>query len=105
MEIQGTVKVDMGTIYVCYHENSFELEPEEGKISNMIATNDIRGALEWMNESIRKAKEENYQFTGAEDVVLLYEALVANSNSISTVYKNGDKNSKEYYRICVNSYS
>ena len=92
-------------VYVCCHENSLKLEPEEGKVSNMIATTDIKGALEWLNESLRKAKASHYQFVGKEDAGQLYGALEAGENCESTVYKDGDKNHREYYRICVSSFA
>lgn len=90
-------------IYVCYHENSAALEPENGKVSDMIATTDIKGALVWLNDCIRNAKDKCFYFVQTDDVRKLYEALVFEQKYESIVYKNGDIDNAEFFKICVNS--
>lgn len=90
--------------YVCYHENSFALEPEAGKISDMIATTDAKGALAWLNESLADAKKNNYRFVKAGEAENLYEALANSEDCERVLFKNGDKNHVEFFKICIHSY-
>lgn len=90
--------------YVCYHENSASLEPEAGKISNMIATNDVKGALAWLNDSLADAGKNNYRFADECGAGKLYEALATGRECEIFLRKNGDQCHKEYFKLCIHSF-
>lgn len=90
-------------IYDCYRENSAALEPEAGKIDNMIATTDLSGALIWLNECIVEAQKNHFYFTQKGDIKKIFEALESGKGYKTTAYKNGDENHEEYFIIYVNS--
>lgn len=90
--------------YVCYHENSFALEPETGKISEMIATNDLKGALVWLNESLTDAKKNNYCFVKDGEADELYEALANCEDCERILVKKGEENHTKFFKICMHSY-
>lgn len=89
--------------YVCYHENSLALELEAGKISDMIATTDIKGAFLWLNESLSDAKKNGFHFVD-EGESKLYDALSTGENFESIMFKDGDRNHNEFFSICVRSF-
>lgn len=90
-------------IYDCYCENSPALEPETGRIDNMIATTDLGGALIWLSECITETHKNHFYFLQKDDIKNLFEALVLGRRYKTTAYKNGDENHEEHFTIFVNS--
>lgn len=90
--------------FVCYHENSLALEPEAGRTSDMIATTDAQGALAWLNESLADAKKNNFCFAKEGEAENLYEAIANNEDCERVLFKNGDENHIEFFKICIHNY-
>lgn len=95
---------NVGTIYVCYEENSAELYSEAGNLNHMFVTTDVNLAIDWAKRSLSSAEKNNY-LPISDDEMREFLADVGKEQFSSVwVYRNQDENAKENYGICVDSF-
>ena len=103
-EISASETDNVGTIYVCYEENSAELYSEAGNLNHMFVTMDVNLALDWAKRSLSSAEGNNY-LPISDDEMRQFLADVGKEQFSSVwVYRNQDENAKENYGICVDSF-
>ncbi len=102
-EKQGS-SVAIGTVYVCYEENSTALYSDAGNINHMFVTTDIGQARQWAVQSLKYAETGKYlPIDRAEKEQFLAEIGIEQFASV-WVYLGRREDARENYGICVDSF-
>lgn len=96
--------VTIGTVYVCYEENSTALYSDAGNINHMFVTTDIEQARQWEVQSLKHAETGKYlPIDRAEKEQFLAEIGIEQFASV-WVYLGRREDARENYGICVDSF-
>lgn len=89
------------TAFVCYRENSEELQKEMPAVSDMVTECGFAEVQTWINEQLRKAEEEEYCLLDGYEKVDFIGKLLTGQGCEMTVYNKGDECSPYFYSLIV----